>query len=348
MPQPLPVDPDVKIPAAVKAQAVQVDRLHQAAYAPPAPDPQPAPEPQPAPAPAPQPAPEPAPPPAPAPAPEPAPQPAPAAPEGAVAEWQNRYNAMKGRFDQSQSIIAGMQDQMAQMGEEVLRLTSMVEQRQPPQTPPKPAAPLLTPEDREKYGDELLDVVRRAALEAVQPELQTLDQQNRQVVQRVTQSQRNATLASLDAELPEWRTINVSQRFRQWCALPDIYSGQVRAVLLRNAIQAAQAPRALAIFKGFLAEEQATGHLPAPQPAPQPPAPGHAPAVPLETLVAPGRAHPAPGQSGSPAEKPVFTRAMISQFYRDKMTGKWAGRDDAMNAYEQAIFLAQREGRVRS
>jgi hypothetical protein len=242
-----------------------------------------------------------------------------------------------------------MQEQIAAMGDELMRLQSAQAQRaQAEPEPLPPAQALITDEDKKTYGQDLIDLVKRAAIEAVSPNLQALDNRNKRVVQAVTAAQRQAVFDRLDAEIPNWREINTSPRFKAWASLPDLYSGQLRGALLRAALGAANAPRVLAIFRGFLAEEQATGQLPAPQPAPQSQsAPAHAPAVPLETLVAPGRAHPAPGQTAQGAEKPIFTRAQISEFYRNKTRGMYAGREAEANQLEQAIFLAQREGRVR-
>ena len=117
--------------------------------------------------------------------------------------------------------------------------------------------------------------------------------------------------------------------------------------LLKAAFQAADAPRVVAFFKGYKAEQQATGQVPAPAGQQQPPAP-IVPAVALETLVAPGRAKPASGDSAlSAADKPIYTRADIQRFYGLVRQGYYAGREQDKARDEASIFLAQREGRVR-
>lgn len=119
--------------------------------------------------------------------------------------------------------------------------------------------------------------------------------------------------------------------------------------MIDAAYAAASAPRVLAFFKGFLAEEVATGNIEPPATLQQPTPAPRVPAVPLATIAAPGRARPASGgNTPAPAEdKPTFTRAMITAFYNDIRAGRWAGRDQDRAAYEQAIFAAQREGRIR-
>lgn len=262
-------------------------------------------------------------------------------------EWHNRYKAMKGRFDQSCQTIDGMQRQMGDLGDELLRTQRMVRPQNNTQTRTQPPKRLLTDEDVKTYGPELLDVVQRAAKEALASDLDAVSRQNQQLSQRVTQQVQQGVYGALNAEVPNWNEVNQSPRFKAWCGLRDIYSGQLRGTLLQNAFQAADAPRVVAFFKGFLSEEQATGHLPAPQPAPQTDA-QRVPAVSLTALAAPGRAHPATGDNTAQAEKPVFTRAQISNFYTLVRKGAYEGRETDKARDEAAIFAAQREGRVRN
>ena len=119
--------------------------------------------------------------------------------------------------------------------------------------------------------------------------------------------------------------------------------------MLDAAYQAASAPRVLAFFNGFIADEVATGNIEPPVAAQQStPAPRQA-ATTLEQIAAPGRARPASGgNTPAPADdKPTFTRAQIARFYSEVRAGVYSGRDTEKNAFEQSIFLAQREGRIR-
>ena len=117
--------------------------------------------------------------------------------------------------------------------------------------------------------------------------------------------------------------------------------------MLNTAFRAADAPRVIAFFKGFLNEEVATGQQPAPQPPASPQT--RTAAVPLDTLAAPGRAKPATGadSTSAPADKPIITRAQIAAFYDQVRRGAYAGRDADKARDEAIIFAAQREGRTR-
>lgn len=368
-----PADPNVRLPSNVSAASARADEIHRQTYAQPA-EPQPQPEPTPAPGdpPVPEPAPQPVPPPAqppepqappappaPQPAREPAPQPqsgTPPAEELTADQWRHRYLSMQGRYQQTAQSLGSIQEQMQEMGDELMRSQHEIERLRAapaPNSGPLPAAPqqFLTQEEINAYGPELIDVVQRAARAAIMPDLQNLQGGVQAAVKQIGQRVQKVTVGSvehqLDAALPQWRQINLDPRFKQWVSLPDVYSGQVRGKLLHAAFQAANAPRVLAFFKGFLAEEQATGQLPDPQ-AIEPAPPPRSAAIPLDSLAAPGRPRPASGSlPAASADKPIFTRNQIAEFYRAVREGLYAGRDGDKNATEQAIFSAQREGRVR-
>jgi hypothetical protein len=361
------VDPNVRVPKAVAAAAARSQQIIEQLQTPPAQDPPAAPAGDPpaepgvtaavtTPPAAPEPPKEPAQTPPAAAAPEPPKQPVtpPAADDDDNSQtWKHRYHAMKGRFDQSILTINQMQDQLRLMGDEMVRLQEFVKNNgsvavtPQGQTVPK----LLTPEDRQTYGDELLDVVQRAATEAVLPKITAVEQENRDLKQQVQRQRQSDMNRTLDLEVPQWRVINKHPRFKAWCSLTDLLAGSVRGQLLNNAVKAADAPRVVAFFKAFLADEAATGSTEfAPTVSPQPPAPAPAPrtpAVALEALAAPGRAKPAAADTGKPADKPVFTRAQIARFYDDCRKQVFAGREQERAALEAAIFSAQNEGRVR-
>jgi hypothetical protein len=250
-----------------------------------------------------------------------------------------------------------MQQQMQEMGDEVVRLQSLLSDAPATHSPNSRTqnnrqdhAKLITDQDRETYGDELIDVVRRGAREAIGPELEALQAENKNLKKQVTTQAQKDVKSELRRLVPDWVAINGSEQFKSWLHLPNIYTGQARGQVLNAAYQAADAPRVVAIFKDFLMEVAATGQtlqtpqaeqLVAPQPVPR------QAAVDLGTLAAPGRAKPASGDSQVPAEKPFITRAQISRLYDDKRRGAYAGREAVFAQHEAELQLAQREGRVR-
>lgn len=352
-----PVDPNVVMPPSVAAAAKAAETAHAQAYQTPAPakDTPPAPAADPAPAVV-------ATPPAP-PAADPAPLPAadpPAAPVGdppapqtqAQIDWEARYRAMEGRYKQAQRTNGIMQEQMRELGDELVQTQQMRGVTAAPTTQqPRMGQPnqhrLITDKDVETFGPEFLDTVQRAAIDAAQPILAQVQDQVKKVAQTLTKQQKHAMAKQLSDAVPDWRQINESERFKEWASLRDVYSGQVRGNLLNAAIRQGDASRAVAFFKGFLDEERATGQLP-PQDAAAPVPPPRTPAVPLAAIAAPGRAQPAQGTPPAPSvDKPTITHRQIANFYDLVRKGAYAGRDADKAAHEELIFSAMREGRIR-
>lgn len=352
---------ETKVPPAIAAQAADAAARHAAAYPGQAPRKEDVPQPpQPAPI-TPQPDPAVVNPPAQPDPPKPTRPPAAATPPadvpetGADGSWQHRFHAMKGRWEQAGQQIGSLQEQLTEMGDELMRVNQLLQMSPQERQAARPgsvqqgqAPRLVTPQDVETYSPELIDLIGRAARDAVAPDINNVAKQVKQTSQRVGQMSQADVMATLKAEVPDWETINHDPRFKQWCALPDVYSRQIRGKLLNAAFNAADAPTVVAFFKGFLAEEQATGQIPAPQPQPPvPPVPRQA-AVALDTLTAPGRPKPAGGDAPvAAADKPVFTRGQIKGFYNLVRQGHYNGREQDKANDEALIFAAQREGRVR-
>lgn len=352
-------DPNVTLPKHVRDAAIAADTIHAQAYeAPPDPDAPPVPpvtvavNDPPAPTLQPDPAHTP-----------PSPQPDFTAPATAAElkdnDWAGRYNSMRGRWEASQRQLGVTQQQVADLAVELERTQELLSRvgTQAPQTanPDPDHKDLITQQDRDTYGDELLDTVTRAARSAVEPELDALRSQNKELQKRViTTGQRDAKDV-LTSAVPNWVAINRSPEFNAWLSLPNPYTGQVRRQMLQGAYASANAQMMVTLFKDFLTEVKATGGVipgsrqpePQPQPSPQP-APHHAAIDPL-TLAAPGRARPASSDpSHAPAEKPFYTRANIAANYASKRRGLWAGRETEWAALEADMIAAGNEQRVRN
>jgi hypothetical protein len=270
--------------------------------------------------------------------------------------YEHRYNSMKGRHDAQQRTIASMQEQMDIMAQELMRSNQLLQQTSrgpaiPPNPPPapQPVQRRITQADIDNYGGELVDLVTRAAQDAISPHLDSVAREARSARQEVKQAAVAAAYAQMDAEMPDWRTINNDPKFHAWLRLPDIYSGQIRQNLINGARAAASAPRMLAFFRGFVQDGLATGSIEQPrQGSLEPAPPARQAAMPLESLAAPGKAKPAPGNpTPEPPGKPVFTRAQIAQFYADSRKGFYDGRKADYDRMQAELGAAMREGRIR-
>jgi hypothetical protein len=348
------VDPNVVLPARVTAAVTQAEARHKQVYAQstPSPAPQPVPQPQP---PTPQPpAPQPVPQPQPTP-PTPAPEPQPAADPRAnwtPEQWAHHAKSMEGRYRQSQETITSLQSSLNEIGAELVQ-TQTSRQTVPPSAPsipPRTPTPLLTPEDVSTYGEDLLNVAQRAALQAVSPKIAELEERNARLEHRIRRTALDSVNMSLDREVPNWLAINISPRFKAWLSLRDVYSGRIRKELLMDAHRAADAARVVSFFKGFLAEEEATGSTEfgpgMPPPLSAAPSP---PALELSALAAPGHAKPAVGaQPNASASEPIWiTRGQIKDFFANVRRGVYNGRQQDYLNDQAIIFECQRTGRIR-
>jgi hypothetical protein len=269
-------------------------------------------------------------------------------------DWASRYNSMYGRWTASQRQVGVMQQQMNDLAAELQRTQELLTRGSAGQENPQTHKQLITDQDREQYGDDLIDVARRAAMEAVSPELEQLRAANSDLKKQVTTTAQAEVRQMLAAQIPNWVAINRSDDFKnRWLHLRNIYTGEARGKTLNAAYAAADAPRVIAIFNDYINEVKATGgELPGTarqeqQQVVQPTAP-RAPAIQLETLAAPGRARPAGGDTNMPADKPTYTRQQIANFYADVRRNAFAGREADKSRIEQDIYMAQREGRVRA
>jgi len=278
--------------------------------------------------------------------------------------WENRFKALKGRFDAETrrhgETLGQFEQRMREQAAEIARLSR-------PQLPGAGDQPvvLITDKDKQDFGEDLIDVIKRAAIEAVMPQLKPLAETVGQVQARVdttTQETERQFLhrmhSSMHDAVPGWDALNKDPNFIAWTKQNDVYSGLNRQELLQRAWYAGDSNRVAAFFQGYLAEEAAidpaaaearqravggtNGHAAPPPASTEPPA--SAPRVTLAQLAAPGRARAA---AGPPQGKPVWTAAGISQFYMDVANGKFRGRDAERVATEADLMAAQREGRIQ-
>jgi hypothetical protein len=242
-----------------------------------------------------------------------------------------------------------MQEQMTQLGNELLHVQNRMQAPQRQHTPPPPPPPqyYLTEQDEQNYGRELIDVTQRAAMQALAPELQEIRNQNADLQRRLAQEARRALDQAVEIAVPNYRDIDRDPRWHRWLLGIDVLSGRVRQQLLNEAISAAAAPRVISFFRGFQNEEAATGHI-EPASVSQQAAPPREAAVHLASLAAPGRARPATGGDASvPPDRPIYTRVQIRDLYSAHRRGAYVGREAEWARQDADIIAAGREGRIR-
>jgi hypothetical protein len=183
------------------------------------------------------------------------------------------------------------------------------------------AATYLTNEDVQNYGSDLLDVTQRAALDAVVPALQHLEQQNVELQRRLAVEARRNLDAAVERAVPNFREVDRDPRWHSWLSGVDILTGRARQVLLNDAIASTDAGRVAAFFRKFQSEvgDQSAGAQ---------------------------ASSTASNRTRSSSGKQLYTRDQVKQLYRAHQQGAYAGREVEWARQEADIIRASGEGRI--
>lgn len=297
-------------------------------------------------------------------------------------DWEHQFKSLQGRYAKAEQDTKRMSGQINDMQRLIASLNAPPPPRQDYQQGQynpssgstdgqggsgvrfsgpiagRPPPRRVTEKEISDYGADLVDVMGRRAMEVadsvLMPQFQRYDdrlaQLERQiggVRQTVAYDGQSRMYDILKQEVPNWTQINDSPDFVRWLSMPEPLSGQIRHNMLIEAFNGQQTKRVVEFFKHYLADQapaglQGYGQQPGNYPTINS---GGTPQVDLVSLAAPGRAKT--GQSQVTPERPIVERAEISQFYRDKAMGRYAGREAETARIEQEIFAASREGRIR-
>jgi len=277
-------------------------------------------------------------------------------------DYEHRFRVLEGKYKaETARMRAELAETTGRLSQMTELLAVMPARREPaePVPPPEPTVAVTPLNQREidEFGGDMLDASARFTLARLMPVIDGLKAQVAQLTAQVAQASATATstastvamsarermFALLDEHEPDWRTINLSDEFKEWLAQEDVMSGETRHALLLRAFERNDGPRVRRFFVAYKAES-AAGHESAtrkPSRADPPPAPA---VVSPSALVAPGRGRAAPAPSTLP--KPEWTPQLIAAFYSDVRNGLFRNRDDERQRIEADIFAAQREGRV--
>lgn len=298
----------------------------------------------------------------------PTPPPAPAQPQ-TPEDWEHQFRSLKGRYERGEEEKRRLQQQLI----DTQRLMAQIGSPPPAAPPnggggegsgvrfnvaPPPPGKRVTPKEVAEYGEELMDVVGRRAAEVYEPilgqvlgELQQVRRQLGGVQNTVVYDARVKMYEDLAREVPDWDVINNSPQFAQWLDAMDPISHKTRREFLNIAHNSNLTGQVVDIFRSFMTQ---AGYQP-PEQRFLPPPNGAGNSAPqnnsqsngrfdLAAYAAPGR--PKGGQTETPPEQRYFQAGEITQFYRDKTAGRYAGREAEADALERAMIQAGNEGRI--
>lgn len=263
-------------------------------------------------------------------------------PKPAVSEetWEQKYHTLKGKFDAE---VPRLYAQVRELNTQVTQLTSdlAVAKAQPAQPVPASTPSLITEQDKEAFGADLIDLIERATeaklagsrqLEAqLTAEIAELKGKLGNVTERQVVSDKDRYESALTTAVPDWQALNVDQGFLNWLAEVDPVYGVPRQYALNNAYEALDAGRTATIFNQY--KKSVT------PPAPSTTRPN------LNSQVAPTRSRTSPAPSNANLDKRVYTQQDIDAFYAEWRRGM-IDEAEAVQI-EKDIHAATVEGRIR-
>ena len=281
----------------------------------------------------------------------PAPEASEAPPKSPESVFENKYKVLQGKYD---SEVPRLHRQVSDLNQKLEEMQGVLASMSAaPAAQPAVQTSLVTPAEIDEYGADLIDLVGRRAKEVYEPainelrsQISGLKKQLGGVTQEVGQTSREKMLSQLGGEVEDWEVVNKQPEFLSWLAEPDPYSGTVRGTMLRTAYERNDTGRVIAFFKGFK-QEHAVVSPPSTGDSEPLTATPRTPAVDLNTQVAPGRAPRASTQASAQAEKRIWTKTQIAEFYSDVQRGKFKGDEARKTAIERDIIFAANQGRIR-
>lgn len=264
------------------------------------------------------------------------PEPKPAVPDET---WEQRYHSLKGKFDAE---VPRLYAQVREMNDQIKQLiadNATLKAQPAATTAPAPAKTLITEQDKEAFGTDLIDLIDRATeqklagsreLEAqLRAEINELKGKLGNVSERQVVSDKDRYESALTTAVPDWQALNVDQGFLTWLAEVDPVYGMPRQYALTNAYEALDATRTAAIFNQY--KKSIT---PPTQSKPN-----------LQSQVAPTRSRTSPAPTNPNVDKRVYSQQDIDAFYSDWRRGL-IDEAEAVQI-EKDIHAATQEGRIR-
>jgi hypothetical protein len=269
--------------------------------------------------------------------------------------FEHKFNVLQGKYNKE---VPRLYRVIRAKDKEINDLrTQLARAKTAPPTPPQPASLDITDEERDMYGEDLINLVDRLATQRAKEMVpaQREPEPDRMEEEPLVDGDREELLAALDEAVPDWLTQNEDPEFLKWLSQMDPYTSKPREQLLADALQTNDADATIALFKGFQQENAVV--TPDDQPseeAPETPeqgTPEQEPEQPLEELVAPGS--PKTGSTGAQSEsgKRIWTKQGIEEFTREKNEFVKANPERDMPQHlvdlERDLFAAQLDGRIR-
>jgi hypothetical protein len=243
----------------------------------------------------------------------------------AKAEQQNRV--LKGKYD----------TEVPRLTVELKTTQETVKELERKAAPVKPGTVRsVTDAERTSFGEDLIALIAKSATEIAEDKIREhLKPYDERI--NVLSSQTEAQFfATLDALCPGWVEQNDLAEFNLWLNGEDPGTGRSRMDRIKRAEALKQGHLVAEIFNAFREKREIGARAPKPETGP-------------ESQLTPASDG---GNAPPPVEEEtgkIYTRAEVTQFYRDKREGKYRGKEGEAKArvIELDLAAASREGRIR-
>lgn len=269
---------------------------------------------------------------------------APAVPDtsGNDSAWEQRYKTLHGKYEaEVPRLHAELRDQRSlvqQLNQAVTHLTALPTA---PEPRPEPKKSLVTQQDVDTFGGDLVDLIGRKAREiateeaiALQTRVKDLEGQLGHTSQRVETSDNDRFYMHLGGAVPDYRAVNTDPRWLNWLKQTDPMTGNTRQQYLDVAASQRNVGRVASIFNAF-------------KDTLQPVEVGETPQQELQRQVAPSKSN-----GGSRPQQPeqsghkIWTSKDLNTHYTKARLGQ-VNTEDAKRI-ESEINRAMSEGRIRN
>jgi hypothetical protein len=254
--------------------------------------------------------------------------------------WEKKYYVLQGKFDAEVPRLHSDLREMKMQIQQLLADNAMLREAKPAEVPK--AESLITDEDKEAFGPDLIDLIERATNSKVAAlanreaelvrEIKELKGQLGNVTERQVVSEKDRFLNGLAQQVPDWESLNVNPGFLAWLQEVDPVYGIPKQAALSNAYEGGDVARVATIFNSY--KSMVAPKAPKAKTGQQE----------LQRQVAPTRTRSGTPPNSSESEQ-YFSHQDIEQFYTDWRRGVY---DDAEAAsMEKQIHAAAAEGRIR-
>lgn len=235
--------------------------------------------------------------------------------------WESRYKSLIGKYNAEVPRMASENKELRQQLDSV--------KREIDQLKAAPKQSLVKPEEVAEYGENLVDLIRRAAREEVTAKDREIAELKSRLDNHETvtvQSRTDSFYKTLTDRVPDWVELNENPAFLAWLNEYDEFAGRSRQALLHDAEQALDAIRVAKFFETWKKtqtnRQQQTNRS-------------------LEAQAVPDGSQTV----SPPAAKKIWTRNEVAGFYASVRDGRI--NDQQAAAIEADINAAISEGRIR-